>query len=128
MTLEVRRCFDGDVDDIAAARRLVAATLLEAAIADPDVVDVAQLAVTELVTNAIEHATGPVEVLVRVDAIVHVAVRDGSPDPPVARETGWEDERGRGLAIVDAIAARWGATPDGVGKWVWCDLRIERRR
>ncbi|HEY2430919.1 MAG TPA: ATP-binding protein, partial [Acidimicrobiales bacterium] len=55
---------------------------------------------------------------------VRVQVSDSGGGYPVAREADPQDERGRGLGIVDSVAARWGVedVPAG-GKRVWVDLR-----
>lgn len=43
--------------------------------------------------------------------------------PQVVADT---DERGRGLAIVAALAERWGQCPrlHGIGKAVWAEVRV----
>ena len=46
------------------------------------------------------------------------SVIDSSPSPPVMRELTLEDEGGRGLRIVDALAASWDWRPKGKGKAV----------
>jgi anti-sigma regulatory factor (Ser/Thr protein kinase) len=86
-----------------------------------DLVQSAILLVDELVANAVLHAAGPVEVRARLDAArLHVEVADGSPQPPRLRDP---DVGGRGLRIVDALAAAWGVTPaEGDGKAVWFEL------
>jgi len=54
---------------------------------------------------------------------VHVAVRDGSPAEPVINREAGLTERGRGLMLVEAIAAHWGWLPTDDGKVVWASLR-----
>ena len=85
--------------------------------------DVAVLLVSELVTNAYEHTGGPAVVDVVVDdRSLRVAVEDGDPRIPVARDIDVDAERGRGLMLVAALASRWGAAPTGRGKSVWFEL------
>ncbi|MEV4402856.1 ATP-binding protein [Actinoplanes sp. NPDC049598] len=93
----------------------------------PHLVDDAVLTVSELATNAVEHArTDFVVTVSRQARRLHVAVQDGvphfphlrRPDPPgPAANPG-----GRGLMMVDRIAAAWGAMPTRVGKVVWATL------
>jgi anti-sigma regulatory factor (Ser/Thr protein kinase) len=74
----------------------------------------AELLASELVANATEHASGtPVSLALhrRQVTVDHVAgivceVSDGSPLIPQPRAAGLNDERGRGLAIVAALATR----------------------
>jgi anti-sigma regulatory factor (Ser/Thr protein kinase) len=83
---------------------------------------------SELVANAVRHAPGW-EVGVAVGAAgreVVVEVRDGSGREPVGGvRAGPEDESGRGLALVQALAADWGwAAHAGGGKTVWAVVRV----
>ncbi|MCQ8830014.1 ATP-binding SpoIIE family protein phosphatase [Streptomyces malaysiensis] len=88
-----------------------------------------ELAVTELVTNALVHADSAVEVRLReyLDRL-RIDVRDSDPRPPVpapvlaSGEADTESEHGRGLLIVDALASSWGNAPSGRGKSVWFEL------
>jgi anti-sigma regulatory factor (Ser/Thr protein kinase) len=89
------------------------------------VADQAQLIVSELVTNVIRHATGH-EATVRLeqhaDRLV-VAVVDPDSAPPRVTRAALDDEGGRGLHLVDAVADRWGTrTLVSGGKIVWCEL------
>jgi anti-sigma regulatory factor (Ser/Thr protein kinase) len=89
--------------------------------------ETAVLAVSELVANAVLHADarpGDIELTLEARAgALHIEVEDCDPRPPVAGTGTFERERGRGLLIVDRVAARWGwsAIPEN-GKAVWCDL------
>jgi len=89
-----------------------------------EMVETAQLLVSELVTNAVAHAGTPVEVeCVPTEGGLRVSVCDGSRVLPTAgRPDAW-DERGRGLVLVDTLAARWGTRRHpGNGKAVWFEL------
>ncbi|MEU6529550.1 ATP-binding protein [Streptomyces sp. NPDC046928] len=93
--------------------------------------DVAALLVSELVTNSLRHATGPIGVrLVRPSGeggVLLVEVSDPLPDPPRARSADDEDEGGRGLQLVARTSRRWGTRPGrGTGKTVWFELAIPR--
>jgi hypothetical protein len=88
----------------------------------------AQLVISELVTNAIQHARTDMLVSVsRRGTGLNLTVRDGSPElPRQPGQTGAAPkEGGRGLQIVHGAAAAWGALPthDGDGKVVWATLR-----
>ena len=93
---------------------------------DGEVACTAMLLASELITNALEHGSGAITVLVttRPDQ-VRVEVTDESPMRPTARTANAEDENGRGLLIVEHLATAWGMEPlpDG-GKSVWFDLDV----
>ena len=115
-----------DLTEVAQARRFTRDFLA----GSPDsVIEVAQLLTSELVTNAMEHASGVVRVsLDCADGILRVRVRDGSPARPSTRQPLNLDEvRGRGLLLVASLAMSWGVAPDllGGGKTVWFRLRTD---
>ena len=86
-------------------------------------VDAARLLVSELVTNAVLHARTDVDLVVRlVPRGIRIEVEDQSAAAPVVRR--YEDEAmtGRGLALVDQLASRWGVEPGDGGKAVWFEL------
>ena len=90
-------------------------------------VELGELMVTELVTNALRHASGPIELTaLLLDDIVTLAVRDGGTPLPRLRKVSESDEGGRSLHLVSVLAARWGARPTAKGKVVWCDLPLPR--
>ncbi|MFJ8945537.1 ATP-binding protein [Streptomyces sp. NPDC102395] len=90
--------------------------------------DLAALLVSELVTNALRHATGPIGVrLIRpagLDGVLLVEVSDPLPDPPHERVAELDDEGGRGLKLVASSSRRWGTRPGGIGKTVWFELAV----
>ncbi|MFJ9741627.1 ATP-binding protein [Streptomyces sp. NPDC101166] len=90
--------------------------------------DLAALLVSELVTNALRHATGPIVVcLIRpagLDGVLLVEVSDPLPDPPRERVAEPDDEGGRGLQLVASSSRRWGTRPGGIGKTVWFELAV----
>jgi anti-sigma regulatory factor (Ser/Thr protein kinase) len=87
--------------------------------------EVAALLASELVTNAVVHSGGAAELTVSVDeSRLRVAVADSHETMPVVSVPSHEDESGRGLAIVDALANAWGVETDGNGKSVWFELEL----
>jgi hypothetical protein len=84
------------------------------------------LVVTELLSNAIDHARGPVQLSVELAAeTVHVEVRDATPDPPQLQPPDPARARGRGVHLVEALSLRWGWTAAPPGKVVWADVPTE---
>ncbi|GHE32908.1 ATP-binding protein [Streptomyces capitiformicae] len=90
--------------------------------------DITALLVSELVTNALRHATGPIGVrLVRPDGpprTLLVEVSDPLPDPPRERAAELDDESGRGLQLVAFSSRAWGTRPGEAGKTVWFELAV----
>lgn len=91
-----------------------------------DLHDDVALVVSEMVTNAIRHASPPVclEIESSDDGVV-VAVRDGSPHRPAPRDADDDAEGGRGMMLVDLLTTAHGVRPQPPGKAVWA--RLERR-
>lgn len=93
--------------------------------------DTAVLLVSELVTNSLRHAHGPIGLrLVRpagLPRVLLVEVSDPLPDPPRERPAHPDDESGRGLQLVAASSRRWGTRPDETGKTVWFELAVPAR-
>ncbi len=85
----------------------------------PHLVGPASLVVSELVSNAIEHAGTMMTVSFdRWPRHLNVTVRDGSPELPQLRPLG-ELVKGHGLVLVKSVASRWGCLPTRDGKAVW---------
>jgi anti-sigma regulatory factor (Ser/Thr protein kinase) len=85
--------------------------------------DAAQLAVSELVTNAVRYGAAPLIVqLSRHDDGIVVEVADDGAGTPRRRWLRPYDDAGRGLVVVAGVAAAWGARSRGKGKVVWCRL------
>ncbi|MFB4305911.1 ATP-binding protein [Actinomadura sp. GTD37] len=97
------------------------------------------LIASELIANAVAATPGE-EIRYqcsRDTTGVLIAVWDASPEPPQARpiveltldtldvsKKHWDDNGGRGLPLVAALAASCGHTPDPTGgKWVWARLK-----
>ena len=108
------------------ARRWVIDSCLD--IGRPELAECAELAVSELVTNALLHGEPPISVRVRgTREHPRVEVRDVSLDPPVLPTETLEAEQpedvlltvGRGLSIVARCSDAWGAEIEDDGKVAW---------
>ncbi|MGW5304838.1 ATP-binding protein [Streptomyces griseoluteus] len=92
-----------------------------------DRLDDVLLIVSELVTNAYRYGTEPddalwVKVLTTAER-VRVEVHDSVRAHPRMRNESGERARGRGLHIVDELAARWGTDDRPLGKAVWAEVK-----
>lgn len=121
------RTFPGTPAQVSTARRYV--TLLLADPAYHQVVDDAVLLVSELASNAILHTRSgdllggfTVELGFSADTL-RVAVHDqGSREIP--RVLNGCGEGGRGLGLVQVLAAGWGITGGPAGRTVWFELTL----
>ncbi|CAL9406105.1 hypothetical protein SUDANB1_01556 [Streptomyces sp. enrichment culture] len=83
----------------------------------------AELIVSELVTNAIRHAHGPVQLrLIRTENRLICAVSDHSSTSPHLRRATACEEGGRGMFLVAQFALRWGTRYTHDGKIIWAEL------
>ncbi|MFC8514630.1 SpoIIE family protein phosphatase [Streptomyces sp. NPDC057257] len=80
-----------------------------------------ELVASELVTNAIRHATGPVQLRLLRDRALICEVSDGSGTSPRLRRARTEDEGGRGLFLVAQLTERWGTRYTAEGKVIWTE-------
>jgi hypothetical protein len=84
---------------------------------------VAELLVSELVTNALCHAVGPYRLtLSALDGLLRCEVEDSSPELPRLYGDLARDEGGRGLYLLDALACCWGSAYTSTGKATWFEL------
>jgi hypothetical protein len=94
-----------------------------------DLADTAELLLSELVGNAVQHTDGSVvEVTLDCDGVVRAAVHDAEPTMPQLRRAGALETCGRGLALVHELSSRWGATVYRAGKYVWFELAVDTGR
>lgn len=131
-----RLLIDDDPRSVGLARRFLREFLVESEV-DEEVSEVAQLCLSELVTNAVVHANTTSELRATLDSgVLTVAVRDRgqkrhSGQVPEARPDEDADPLrvyGRGLQLVDALADRWGSERDAVGSTVWFVLEAGQLR
>jgi hypothetical protein len=134
--LQVQLEIRPDPAEVGRARRWALSRLAGFGIAaDEPLVETLVLLVSELVTNAVVHTGrpavlrlslpgGPAEVPEQAapSATVRVEVADTSSRAPVPRCARGDATGGRGLALVDCLADRWGWSPEGAGKSIWCEL------
>jgi anti-sigma regulatory factor (Ser/Thr protein kinase) len=83
-----------------------------------------ELVVSELVTNAIRYAGGPVGLRLIRDNVLVCEVTDPSNTQPRLRRARWTDEGGRGLYLVAQVTARWGSRYGQQGKTIWAEQPI----
>ncbi|MEU8826782.1 SpoIIE family protein phosphatase [Streptomyces sp. NPDC048636] len=82
---------------------------------------VTELVVSELVTNAIRHADGPIQLRLIRDRTLICEVSDASNTAPHMRRARLSDEGGRGLLLVAQLTQRWGTRHAREGKTIWCE-------
>lgn len=113
------------VDSVPAARAFLAKLLQGWDISD-QVIDEASLLTTELMSNAVQHGSGAVDLEIAVqDGLLHIGVHDDAAELPVERGvTSATLGGGRGIWLVQSIARDWGSDSSGEepGKTVWFEL------
>jgi anti-sigma regulatory factor (Ser/Thr protein kinase) len=115
------RRFEYAPESVSEARRHVRQVLQ----AQPrELVDVAELLTSELVTNAIRHGASGFELKIDVAENIRVEVRDEGAGRPSVVAAGPQDPSGRGLGIVEALSIAWGVIPSADGKTVWYELPL----
>jgi PAS domain S-box-containing protein len=121
----------GDPADVGRARRFLRTTTSVWGIR-PEAADTAGLVLSEVVTNAIRYAPGPIDVTMTHSAgVLRIDVADNAHDlgprrpPATVEQLRVDAEGGRGLFLVEALSQRWGTTPiAGDGKLVWFEIAV----
>ncbi|MER5648459.1 ATP-binding protein [Streptosporangium sp. NPDC002524] len=86
---------------------------------------VAELLVSELVTNALRHSRGTIRFALSFqDGLLRCEVEDADPDSllPRACRARDDEERGRGLHLLELLSCCWGSARTTDGKAVWFEL------
>ncbi|MFJ6621587.1 ATP-binding protein [Kitasatospora sp. NPDC091335] len=89
--------------------------------------DTAELLLGELFANAVQHSDAPDDRHIEIrftltpDRLLRLEVHDAGAGHPTLHIAAPDDERGRGLFLVNELAHRWGCEtrPGGIGKFVW---------
>ncbi|MFD1833152.1 ATP-binding protein [Streptomyces desertarenae] len=92
-----------------------------------DLVDDAELAVSELASNVVKHVgegTAATLMLVTGDGRLRIEAHDSCHAMPELAHPDDRDESGRGLRLLAAMAADWGTVLTASGKAVWCEFSL----
>ncbi|MCQ8192777.1 SpoIIE family protein phosphatase [Streptomyces sp. RCU064] len=115
-----------DPAQVAEVRAAVARKLAEWELGE--VAFTTELILSELITNAIRYATGPIRVRLLCDRSLICEVFDTSSTSPHLRYAGTTDEGGRGLFLVSQFADRWGTRYTADGKVIWTEQALPLSR
>ncbi|MFE4650904.1 SpoIIE family protein phosphatase [Streptomyces sp. NPDC056707] len=91
-----------------------------------DLAYVAELVVSELVTNAIRYGKPPLRLRLIHDQNLICEVSDGNSTAPHLRRARSDDEGGRGLFLVAQLTDHWGTRYAARGKIIWAELSLPR--
>ncbi|WP_433256627.1 ATP-binding protein [Streptosporangium sp. CA-135522] len=85
--------------------------------------EVAELLISELVTNALRHTHGTIRLALSFeDGLLRCEVEDADGVPPRPRQARDDDEAGRGLHLIEQLSCCWGSARTSTGKVVWFEL------
>lgn len=115
------------VDAVPAARRQVVSLVQDLGLPLSDqTLETVELLAGEVIANAVLYTDAPCDVAVtRSDERLRVEVTDTDASLPSAVEAGPNDEGGRGLLLVNALADAWGTQPEPPGKMTWFEIMPE---
>ncbi|MDB1089363.1 SpoIIE family protein phosphatase [Streptomyces sp. ACA25] len=115
--------FPADPAVVARTRSLVTSQLAEWDL--PQLAFTTELIASELVTNSIRHAGGPVVLRLIRDETLICEVSDPSQTQPHLRRAQPTDEGGRGLFLIAQLTHRWGSRYTHSGKTIWTEQLLE---
>ncbi|WP_323182696.1 SpoIIE family protein phosphatase [Streptomyces sp. NBC_00094] len=107
---------------VARARSMAAEQLVRWGL--DDLAFTTELVVSELVTNAIRHASGPIGLRLIRDRSLICEVSDSQHTSPHARYAGNDEEGGRGLFMVAQLTEHWGTRYMPTGKTIWAEQAL----
>ncbi|MGW3622108.1 SpoIIE family protein phosphatase [Streptomyces sp. NPDC000880] len=111
-----------DPEEAGRARAAVAEQVAEWGL--DDLVFTTELVVSELVTNAMRYASGPIQLrLIREQTLI-CEVSDTGHTSPHLRHAGSDDEGGRGLFLIAQMTLRWGTRHTSAGKTIWAEQAL----
>jgi anti-sigma regulatory factor (Ser/Thr protein kinase) len=118
--------FKGEDREIARARGLAKTTLLSWGLASD--VPALELLVSELMTNAVQHGTAPIQMRLSSDGEqIRLEVADVGPVAERPRSPQAERLGGWGLRFVDQLTESWGTQHDKDGTMVWTVTRTAKQ-
>jgi anti-sigma regulatory factor (Ser/Thr protein kinase) len=108
-----------------AARRFIAEFCIASQLSEDDC-HTAALLTSELVTNAVRYGGSRATLEARrPGGVLRISVEDDNPElPEEGLSPPYRAESGRGIMLVDALAARWGVEKHSGGKAVWFELDV----
>ncbi|MFC9260520.1 SpoIIE family protein phosphatase [Streptomyces hydrogenans] len=111
--------FPADASVVGAARKAAAGQLTAWGLDEMSFTT--ELVVSELVTNAVRYAGGPIGLRLIRENVLVCEVSDPSNTQPRLRRARWSDEGGRGLFLIAQLTTRWGSRYTRSGKTIWAE-------
>ena len=122
--LETSCSFAPESASVPQARHLTRACLADWGLHEHSTV--AELLVSELVTNALRHSRGTIRLVLSFqDGLLRCEVEDADPFLPRACRARDDEERGRGLHLLELLSCCWGSARTSEGKAVWFELTAD---
>jgi anti-sigma regulatory factor (Ser/Thr protein kinase) len=119
------RAFENQRASVPAARRFATGTLHHL---PRQLTEAVELMVSELATNCVLHTDGGFEItILQTPDRIRVEAVDNGRGEPELRSPAPTDPHGRGLLIVNKLAAEWGVEQRGRGKAVWFTVPVPVR-
>jgi anti-sigma regulatory factor (Ser/Thr protein kinase) len=120
--MNASRTFPNNTDSVTKARRFARSILADSV---PQASDAVELMVSELATNCVRHTNSTFALRIDIsEQQVRVEMTDHDERKAVRRTPDPLEPSGRGLGIIEALAANWGVTPAPVGKTVWFTVNV----